>query len=271
MTQANTPATNSPLFINSIDKDPVVFIKSFFETNNEESLAWGLRALGIKAVAFDMDGTLVDTEDFCIENIVRVVNSELSSPLTNEEILSMPIGQRTLPILRTLLGSRGIAEEYLQEIKKKITASYQAGLKEAIHKGQINSFPKPISLVKALRNQDFSLSIVTSNTKARADQQVEKNSLSDHFEFIISKESVDESKDPNAKSKPDPFVYKEAIKSFNCKSSELLVIEDSNSGIEAATAAGAMVVAIRNKINQQAISLKNLALEQVYMLDLTSL
>jgi beta-phosphoglucomutase-like phosphatase (HAD superfamily) len=74
---------------------------------------------------------------------------------------------------------------------------------------------------------------------------MEQFGIREYFEEIISAEDVD------GTGKPAPDIYLEAIRRLNADPADVLVVEDSAVGVQAARAAGLTVAGYQSEINQQ--------------------
>ena len=81
-------------------------------------------------------------------------------------------------------------------------------------------------------------------------------SLKKYFDVIITREQV-------KKPKPDPEIYKEAVKQLNLKPKECIVIEDSVAGVEAAKRAGLFCIAVLNSFKEKDLKAADLIIKDL--------
>lgn len=99
------------------------------------------------------------------------------------------------------------------------------------------------TLVDFLIRNNFKLGIVSSSATSWINKVLQRLSFADKFESIISlNERLD------LKPKPNPDGYIEAMKNLEVQPSSTIILEDSNSGIAAAKASGAFVIAFTQNL-----------------------
>jgi len=95
-------------------------------------------------------------------------------------------------------------------------------------------------LAKALIKLNFKLGLVSSSPRKWIDHVLSRLSFSDNLEQIISLNDR-----TDLKPKPEPDGYLEALKNLEADFKASIILEDSNSGIQAAKASGAYVIGFR--------------------------
>ncbi len=183
----------------------------------------------IRAVAFDLDGLMFDTEALFVR-VLRGFLEERGRSMT-PEIMAAMIGRRAAeayPVFKRLTGFEESPEELLTEIRRRFTAE----LDTAVH-----PTPGLIALLAHLEERGIPRAVATSSRREYATRLIERHGLRPHFAFILGAEDV-------TKGKPDPEVYRMAARRFEVEPSGLLVLEDSPPGLAAAKAAGALAVGV---------------------------
>lgn len=180
-----------------------------------------------KAFIFDMDGVLIDNERAWVEH-----EKELFPRLFGEEI-GHKIGQTTGLGLDAIyeravaLGYKTDREIYLKQWDESAKKIYDS-----------TSLTKDINkLCEYLVSHDFKLGIVSASPLEWINWVIERLDFKDKLEVIIS---LDERRD--LKHKPAPDGYQEAMKLLGATPETTIILEDSNTGIAAAKAAGAYVI-----------------------------
>jgi HAD superfamily hydrolase (TIGR01509 family) len=107
-------------------------------------------------------------------------------------------------------------------------------------------FPMPgaFELIALFKAKNVPLAIVSSNYRIRLELFLEKFSLENEFQFIIGSRDSE-----RRKPFPDPFLA--AAKRLGVKPEEVLVIEDADTGVQGAKAAGCSVIAVPNRFTAQ--------------------
>lgn len=187
--------------------------------------------MAIKAVIFDMDGLMFDTERLWI-NSVNATNKEYGYTVSEKFIIDC-IGLRRDKIdlmLKEKYGQNFDADEFRRLnkffMKKEIEESglkIKKGLKE---------------LVEYLKANGYKLAIASSSKMERVQERFSQSGFSsDPFEVIVSGDMV---KEP----KPNPEIYNKCLNKLNIKADEAIALEDSESGLLSAINAGIKVVHI---------------------------
>ena len=185
----------------------------------------------IKAVIFDMDGVLIDAKEWHYEALnkaLRLFGFEISRydhlvtfdglPTSRKlEILSL---QRGLP--------RGL-HKFINQMKQIYTMEY-------VYLKCKPKFVHEYALSK-LKSEGYGLAVASNSIRHSVDVMMEKADLKKYLDFFLSNEDV-------KKPKPDPEIYLTAIRKFNLKPDECLIVEDNFNGIKAAEASGAGVLKV---------------------------
>ncbi|HEY2155225.1 MAG TPA: HAD family phosphatase [Isosphaeraceae bacterium] len=183
----------------------------------------------IRAVAFDLDGLMFDTEAL-FARVLRGYLEERGRSMT-PEIMAAMIGRRAAeayPAFRRLTGFEDPPEELLAEVRCRFTAEVDT----AVH-----PTPGLIALLAHLERRGIPRAVATSSRREYAERLIERHGLRTHFAFILGAEDV-------THGKPNPEIYQRAAQRFEVEPSQLLVLEDSAPGLAAAKAAGAFAVGV---------------------------
>ncbi len=184
----------------------------------------------IKAVLFDLDGTVLDTEKLLVRYWCQAAN-EAGFPMRREHALEL----RSLsfvyaePLLKQWFGEN-CSYRKLRERRMELMAAHieQYGLevKEGIP-----------ALLTGLGNEGIRRAIVTATPIERAAEYLKKAGLYGEFDDLISAHMVQ-----NGKPKPDVYLY--AAERLGLSPAECIAVEDSPNGVRSASAAGCKTVMI---------------------------
>jgi HAD superfamily hydrolase (TIGR01509 family) len=183
----------------------------------------------IRAVVFDLDGLMFDTEAL----FYRVSCDALAArgkSFTNEMMQAM-IGRRAVDAAhawKTLAGLDEPAETLLADVRQRFFALVDT----AVH-----PTPGLIVLLDHLAHRGLPLAVATSSRREYADRLLTQHGLLQRFQFILASEDV-------TRGKPDPEIYRLAAERFAVPPSSVLVLEDSPAGLAAAKGAGAFAVGV---------------------------
>lgn len=183
------------------------------------------------AIIFDMDGTLVNSEQLHIDTWAYIF-SQYNLPLTEQDVHQW-IGVSDVLISKQLVNDFNLAitpEQLLLEKRtyyqthSQPTVQALAGVREGI-----------------ARLKGIPMAIATMSSKYEAKMSLQYTGLSQYFDIVITADDV-----PNHKPAPDCYLL--AAQGINAKPSRCIALEDSVSGVSAAKAAGMFTIGLGNTI-----------------------
>ncbi len=183
----------------------------------------------IKAIAFDMDGLMVNTEELYYE-----VGQTLLSRRGREFTDSLRRGMMGLPGPKAF--ELMIATENLNDSVATLTSECDEVFANMLPH-RLRPLTGLIKLLDALDANQIPRCVATSSTLRFAREVLAGISVLDRVDFIITAEHV-------THGKPHPDIYLGAAKKLCVQPHELLVFEDSQHGSKAGISAGACTVAI---------------------------
>jgi beta-phosphoglucomutase len=184
----------------------------------------------IHGVIFDMDGVLVDSEEF-IAKAAMMMFAERGLKVKAEDFAPfVGMGENRY------IG--GVAEKYghagdIVELKKR---TYDIYLE--IIKGQLKPLPGVFRFVEKCREKGLKLAVASSADMRKVKGNLEEIGLGfDRFDAVISGEDVE-------RKKPAPDIFLLAAKRIGVEPVKCIIVEDAVSGVKAAKAAGAKCLGI---------------------------
>ena len=183
----------------------------------------------VKAVVFDMDGLLVDTEQ--VVYAAMQATAEGAGREMPFEIFKRMVG---LPghvsdlIIREHFGEEFDLVAWRAGVSHHFDAIAQAGV--ALKAGVVE-------LLDALDARGLPRAVATSSTRHAVDHSLGQHGLVERFDAIISRELQ-----PRHKPHPDPFL--KAAEAIRVAPGDCLALEDSHNGVRAAAAAGMMTIMV---------------------------
>lgn len=192
----------------------------------------------MRAVIFDLDGVIVDSENFnfcLIRDILLAQGYELSPERYRQEFL----GHRIKMALREFLGKE-------HHKAHKIALEFIEKKRETLRTSARENFPLREGIMECMKSlyKDFPLGLNTSTIKEFALRILREHNLSFYFSDITTGDEV-----RNPKPEPEGYLLtaqKLRMSPFNC-----VVIEDSELGVEAAIRAGMKCIAVPNEFTRQ--------------------
>lgn len=184
----------------------------------------------LKAIFWDNDGVLVDTETLYFQANQEIL-TEVEINLTQDiyRTISLDQGQSVVNLARY----KGFNESQIRELRQKRDDLYSRILQQGVR-----IFPGIIETLRALHGK-IAMGIVTSSPRPHFDIIHRQTGMMPFFNLIITREDY-----KNAKPKPDPYLL--ALEWSGLKPNECLVIEDTLRGLESSKAAKIPCVIIRN-------------------------
>ncbi len=177
----------------------------------------------IKALIFDMDGLLIDSEPIAeraLEQFLRLHGQELRPGL-----MESTLGRR-LPEAMVV-----IAETYgLTVPLDEMTRTYDQ-LRLAALRGNLEPMPGAASLVAFGREAGLRLALATSSRRSHADLSLAETALAGLFDAEATGDEVEHGK-------PAPDIFLLAAERLGVAPSDCVVLEDAPAGLAAAAAAG---------------------------------
>ena len=186
-----------------------------------------------RAVIFDLDGVLVESESLKAKAHSAAVGklggqapasyySEVMGA-SHEFVRAAFIREGNLPVEPERYSSlyHGIYERMLEDLE------VTAGARE---------------LVVALRDRRYRLGVATSSQPWMVDRILRQTGLGEHFQAVITAADVE-------RHKPAPDAYHQALAGLGVTALNAAVIEDSQTGVTAAVAAGIPTLARRHEMN----------------------
>lgn len=201
---------------------------------------------GIKAVIFDMDGTMINNMafhkkawyEFCKRhglNIDEKTFKEKISGKANRQIFSLLFGKE--------LSTDEVAD-YTEEKERVYREIYSPEIKPV--KGLLD-------ILKQLSQKGIKLAVATTAPRKNREFVLQKLGLQNTFSVILGDEDV-------TKGKPDPEIFINTAKQLGVNEGDCLVFEDSPPGVEAGKKAGMVVVGVLTTHSNEELSRSDLTI-----------
>ena len=218
----------------------------------------------LRAIIFDCDGVIADTEPLHFAAFQRVLAEE-GVALTKEDYYRYYLAFDDRGCFRKAFSDSATltAEKLAELIARK--ASYI----EPAMRAHLRYFPGVADFIRRAAVR-YPLVIASGALKREIEMVLDFGGVKDCFLAIVSAEDV-------ARGKPDPESFLKAHSILNAHAAvvispqECLVIEDSLHGVEAARLAGMPVVAVTNSYSKDQLSKANFVVESLDDLSLDGL
>ncbi len=193
----------------------------------------GRMAATLKAICFDLDGLLVDTEPSYYEAL-RSVFAEYGCAVSQEEYARRWVIRGTRTAEEALRhGITADPEALSVEVKRRFTAMVERELKLMPHARE--------TLEQA--NRRFVTALVTNTPRGEVELILSRAGLSGFLQHLVTREEY-------RNAKPAPDCYLTAARLVGVSPVECLALEDSARGVHAAVAAGIPCVAVLNEMTR---------------------
>jgi len=179
----------------------------------------------IKAILFDFDGTLIDTNNLIFQSYRTAFKQVLNRDISDEEILTL-YGR---PLYASLM-------EY-GEPGERLYNAYRE-FNETRHDKLVKGFDGAADGVRIIKEMGFKTGIVTAKRLHMVKRGLVIMGLEDAFDVIITP-------DDTQKSKPDPEPVLCGCKKLNVLPSETVYVGDSIFDMEAGKSAGTLLCAVK--------------------------
>ena len=203
----------------------------------------------LKAVLFDVDGTLSETERYghlvAMNEAFKTVGLDWqwSAELYGELLKVTGSTERLGHYVKTYQPEYEHINEDVDELIAEIVQHKNANYKRIAESGEIPLRPGVERVLREVHDSDIRMAIATTTTPQNVDALLLGNiggDVLDWFEVIAAGNIV-----PDKKPAPDIYTY--ALEKMNLKPEECLALEDSENGVRSALAAGIPVLVIESE------------------------
>ena len=187
--------------------------------------------MDIKAVLFDMDGLMVDTESLATEAFIHSAKKQ-GYDMTKEETL-LVLGFTTKSIYE-------FWENYFKNSDvsgKQLVDDHYKYIENILFTTGPRKMPYIEELLKYLKESNYKVAVASSSNMDHIINNMEKTGLKKYIDEFASGAEVE-----NGKPAPDVFLL--AAERLGVKPENCLVLEDSKSGVIAGSSAGAKVIMV---------------------------
>ncbi len=195
----------------------------------------------IKAVIFDMDGTLIDSEP--IHDIIRT-NTLLSLGFADgnsQKYKDMAVG-----VDMSVFWNKIFKENNLPYDNKEYALKHFIGLENYIRENDIKINAGAYELMEYLKSQAIDMSIASASVKVFVDFIVKFKGFDKYVKYWTNGECVN-------RAKPAPDIYLLTLEKLGLRPEECIAIEDTGVGVQSAVSAGIKCVGFKdaNVVSEQ--------------------
>ncbi len=183
---------------------------------------------GYRALLFDMDGLMVDTERLYWKSEYELAG-QAGKELSVDTIHKM-MGRKPLESMKIFcqdLGLEGDPSHWLR---------IRDGLMLQLIKEELSALPGLFDILECFKDK-LAMAVVTGNHQEFLDLVVDKLSIRPYFQVLLSSDTI-------SQGKPHPECYLHACKILQLDAQQCIVLEDTENGCRSAQAAGCHTIAI---------------------------
>jgi len=221
----------------------------------------------IKAIIFDLDGTLIQTEILKAKSYALAVNTLTKDAVAVQSVLD---SFKKYVGLSRLEVAAGLVDDYRKELQQHFVDDGQQTMEDwvlskrlSIYQEMVND-PELLShyfckynlgLLHEVSKDEFKVVLATMSHLKEAEKVLKILGVKDKLDLVLTRDNVSEGK-------PDPEIYLQAKKIMQVEAHECIVIEDSVNGIKAGINAEMHVFAATNSITNESVINADLLTEE---------
>ena len=191
----------------------------------------------LKGILFDMDGVLVDSEEYICQAAIEMFKQKGLIVKPEDFIPFVGKGENMY------IG--GVAKKYNFDIDIDEVKALTYSIYEQLVEGKLKPLPGVFKFIEKAKRKGLKLAVATSADKVKMVVNLRNMGLTENtFDATVNGLEVEHKK-------PSPDIFLLAAKKLGLKTEECLVVEDAVSGVEAAKRAGAKCLALTTSFKKQ--------------------
>ena len=191
------------------------------------------------AAIFDMDGVLVNSNPFHLQNWINLLN-KYHIPYDREGLEKRLLGPRTETILRSIFGLK-FNEEELQRLSEEVEEQFRR-----VFRPHVKPLPGLTALITECHQAGIPMAVASSGLSKNVEFIVEALGFQPYFRCLIPGDDIE-------RPKPHPEIYLKAAEVLGLDPAGCVAIEDSFVGVEAAKRAGMKCLAIASTFSARSV------------------
>lgn len=223
----------------------------------------------IKAIIFDLDGTLVQTEILKAHSYAKAVASLSQNNISKDGVLknfTNYVGLSRIDVTKNLVKDYWSQLNYLSstpaEVEDKLIENRLEIYNSMLADPKI--LPKycckmTMRFLRLVKEDNYLTGLATMSHCLQVEKLLGIMDIKDQFKFVITRDEIE-----NAK--PHPEIYLRMKNKLRVEADECVVIEDSVAGVKAALSANMNVFAVTNSITKESVH-KSKLLDEKFIID----
>lgn len=193
----------------------------------------------IRGVLFDMDGVLIDSEEYICRAAIEMFGERGVKVSPDDFKPFVGTGENRY------IG--GVAEKYLPSLNIREAKKRTYEIYDRIATGHISALPGAVELVRWCHSEGLKTVVATSADKTKMDINLREMKMTeDDFDATVNGDEVEHKK-------PSPDIFIRAAEKAGLLPSQCLVVEDAVTGVRAGKAAGCRVLAVTTSFSTEAL------------------
>jgi beta-phosphoglucomutase-like phosphatase (HAD superfamily) len=214
----------------------------------------------IRAMIFDLDGTLVQTERLKAISYARAVIELCPHEVSESQVIESfkeVVGLPRRTVAQSLVDKFDLADKAAARMPEfEVSTPWQAFIQVRLQHYEAmladpkilleSRWPHNLALLEEARRADCKTGLATMSTCNQAQRVLDILNLKGEFDFVATRDDVEHGK-------PNPEIYELVASQLDTPAQQCLVIEDSPAGVKAALAAGMWCIAVTTLFTRAAI------------------
>ena len=180
----------------------------------------------VKAVLFDLDGTLLDTYRLILDSMRYTIRTELGLEYSDEQLMAK-VGQPLAVQMTDFAPDPRVADVLVETYRE---------YNETLHDKVVRAFDGIPEVLAALKGVGLALGVVTSKRHELAQRGLDITGLSQYLDFVVGPDDW-----PEFKPAPGSVLY--GCRLVGCDPGECAYVGDSPFDIQAGNGAGCFTIA----------------------------
>ncbi|MGN6399577.1 MAG: HAD family hydrolase [Flavisolibacter sp.] len=184
----------------------------------------------VKAVIFDLDGTLIDNNSFHLKSWIQYLKNQ-NREISEEEYKANVNGRTNKDVIEYIYGRK------MEDAEAMVYAQEKEAIYRQLYQSHIVPVAGLLPLLQQLKSDNIPMAIATSGIQVNIDFMFDNIPIRQYFDVIVNSSHI-------SKGKPDPEIYVRTAQLLNVAPENCLVFEDAVVGINSAKAAGMKVIGV---------------------------